>query len=132
MRPDEIDRGLSASITLALRDAGIEPGDIDAVFALGIGQTTLDEMELGAIRQALGERSGSVPIASLAHITGNTMAGHAGLLAAAGALCLKNQQIPAVMVTRNHESSNNNLRRVLVCSPSLGGQAATLVLERVE
>ncbi|MBM90056.1 MAG: hypothetical protein CMJ35_00380 [Phycisphaerae bacterium] len=128
---DETDRGLSASISHAMRDAGIEPDDIDAVLTLGIGEPTLDQMELGAITEALDERSSTVPIVSLAHLTGNTMAGHAGLLTAAGALCLHNQQIPQAMITRNPDAPASNLRRVLVCSPSLGGQAGALVLERM-
>ncbi|MFG0246746.1 MAG: beta-ketoacyl-[acyl-carrier-protein] synthase family protein [Phycisphaerales bacterium JB052] len=128
---DEIDRGLSAGISHAMRDAGIGPDEIDAVFTLGIGEPTLDEMELGAIADALGTRAEDIPIATLVHITGNTMAGHAGLLTAAGALCLKNQQIPRSMVTRNDNAPVDSLRRVLVCSPSLGGQAGALILEQI-
>lgn len=128
---DEIERGLAASITRSFHDAGLTPDDVDAVFTLGIGQPVLDAMELGAVRDALGDRAEQVPVASLTHLTGNTMAGHAGLLTAAGALCLKRGKIPAPMLTHNRDASPGRLRRVVVCSPSLGGQCAALVLEAV-
>jgi 3-oxoacyl-[acyl-carrier-protein] synthase II len=130
---DEIDRGLSASITHALKDAGIRPEQLDAVFPLGIGQTTLDTMERGALREALGEHEGEIPYITIAHRTGNTMAGHAGLMTAAAALCLRNQHIPeGLIATRpnsNAQTAPNRLKYVLVCTSSLGGQAGALVLE---
>lgn len=126
---DKIERGLAASIARALHDAGLTPDDVDAVFTLGIGQAVLDAMELGALHASLGERADRIPVASLAHLTGNTMAGHAGLLTAAGALCLREGKIPDAIVARNRSANTGTLRRVVVCSPSLGGQCAALVLE---
>lgn len=125
---DPVDRGLAASITNALRDAGITPAQLDAVFTLGLGQPELDRMELAALDHALGEQASTLPIASIAHLTGNTMAGQAGLMAAAAALCLHHEQIPEGIITRNAPSAATP-KRVLVCTSSLGGQAGALVLE---
>lgn len=126
---DNIERGLSASMTLAMREANKRPEEIDAVFALGLGQPVLDGMELGAIREALGNPATIPPIVSLAHRTGNTMAAHAGLLTAAGALCLKNQSLPASSVVYGDPTRSSPLQTVIICSPSLGGQSGALVLE---
>lgn len=126
---DPIDRGLAASITKAMHDAGVGSGDIDAAFTLGLGQPELDRMELGALELALGARAHTLPVASIAHLTGNTMAGHAGLMTAAASLSIYHQQLPAGIVVRNP----NDLpppQRVLVCTSSLGGQSGALILER--
>lgn len=126
---DAIERGLSASITLAMREANKSPEDIDAVFTLGLGHPTLDQMELGAIREALGKADTLPPIVTLAHRTGNTLAGHAGLLTAAGALCLRHQSLPESSIVIGQARSDRPLRTLIICSPSLGGQSGALVLE---
>jgi 3-oxoacyl-[acyl-carrier-protein] synthase II len=126
---DEIERGLSASITLALREANKRPEDLDAIFTLGLGNTTLDAMELGAIREALGNPDALPPIISLAHRTGNTMAAHAGLLCAAGALCLSKQQLPQSSIILGEMSNARALKTLMICSPSLGGQSGAMILE---
>lgn len=127
---DEIDRGLAASITNALRDAGRTPEDLDAVFCLGLGQVVLDQMELGALRQSLGDSADSIPIVSIAHRTGNTMAAHAGLLTACASLCIQNGEIPPNIVVRSGDQPILKPNIVLVCTPSLGGQAAAMILEK--
>lgn len=126
---DPIDRGLATSITKAMADAQINAEDLDAVFTLGLGQPEIDRMELGALEMALGRTAQSVPVVSIAHLTGNTMAGHAGLMAAAASLCLYHQQLPLPIQVRNPQEQPP-LRRVLVCTSSLGGQSGALILER--
>lgn len=127
---DQTDRGLAASITKAIDDAGISPEDIDVVFTLGLGEPELDRMELGAVQLALGDFAENLPIASIAHLTGNTMAGHAGLMAAAASLILHHQELPHGITVRN-QIKPSRLQRVLVCTSSLGGQSGSLILERV-
>lgn len=127
---DETERGLSASISLALKESGRSPEDVDAVFTLGVGNPVLDAMELGAIRDSLSDDGGDIPpIVSIAHKCGNTMAAHAGLLSAAAALCLKHAQIPKSSIVYGQARGDRAPRVVVVCSSSLGGQAGALVLE---
>ncbi len=128
---DEIETGLKASITLAMREAHKSPEQIDAIFTLGLGNPTLDTMELGAISEALGSPDQLPPIISIAHRVGNTMAAHAGLLASAGALCLHHQHIPEHLITAGTKEISSPPRCVLVCSPSLGGQSGAIILESV-
>ena len=127
---DSIERGLAASITNALRDAGRSPEDVDAVFCLGIGQPTLDQMEIDAIREALGKQSITLPVVTLTNKIGNTMAAHAGLLTACAAMCLHAGEIPDSIITLNSDAPRKKPNIVLVCTPSLGGQAAALILEQ--
>ena len=130
---DEIDRGLAAAIRHAMKDAGVSSNEIDAVFCLGAGQPTLDDMESGALTDALGENAGNIPHVTIAHQTGNTLAGHAGLMTIAAALSISKQTLPLGSVMKHGEGfadrSGGALKRVLVCTGSLGGQAGALILE---
>ena len=135
------DRGLTRAIKAALRDAGIGPADIDAVVPMAAGVPALDRREFGSLKAALGEHA-TKPMITLTPNLGNTLAGHGGLTVAAGALALFHQRLPA-RVNRGirpgsvlhvnagqTESKPAELRRVLVCAGSFGGQAAAIVLER--
>ncbi|MBL4699567.1 MAG: hypothetical protein JKX70_12120 [Phycisphaerales bacterium] len=120
---DHVDRGLEAAIESALADAQISADDVDVIVPLGLGVPELDTMEHGALRAIFADRLGVIPLVVIAHIVGNTMAGHGGLMATAGALCLQTQQIPGYTSTKTIET-------VLVCSGSLGGQTGALILTR--
>jgi len=123
--PDLLDRGLEAAIESALADAQIGADDVDVIVPLGLGVPGLDAMEHGALGAIFGDRLGVLPLVSIAHIVGNTMAGHGGLMTAAGAMCIHTQRIPGY-------TSTKDVNTVLVCSGSLGGQTGALVLTRNE
>lgn len=71
--------GATRAITLALKDSGLAPEDIDYINAHGTGTRINDATETAAIKQALGARAHAIPISS-----SKSMFGHA--LGAAGAL----------------------------------------------
>jgi 3-oxoacyl-[acyl-carrier-protein] synthase II len=138
--PDE-DRGLTRAIRWAIRDAGIGAQDIDAVVPMAAGQPELDRREWGALRAALGDAAGR-PMITLTPNAGNTLAGHGGLMVAAGAMALHAQRLPARVHAGRPEGADagawaggepgsGGLRHVLVCAGSFGGQAAAVVLRRV-
>jgi 3-oxoacyl-[acyl-carrier-protein] synthase II len=77
--PDPDGDGAARAIALALRDAGIEPGEVGYVNAHGTSTELNDRSETEALRRALGEQAGSVPVSSL-----KSSIGH--LLGAAGAV----------------------------------------------
>ena len=126
---DDSERGLTASISNALKEANKSSIDVDAIFTLGLGNAVLDQMELRAIEHAFTNADQLPPIVALAHKTGNTMAAHAGLLTAAAALCLRNGTIPEKAIASGTYLEERAPRTVVVCSSSLGGQASALVLE---
>ena len=125
---EPIDRGLEAAIESALADADLSASDIDLIIPMGIGVPNLDAMEMGALRAIFNEKLETTPLLSIAHIVGNTMAGHGGLMTAAGAMCLKTQQIPNTICLQG--SQPLKIKHVLVCSGSLGGQTGALVLSK--
>jgi nodulation protein E len=71
--------GASAAITQALRDAGLQPADVDYINAHGTGTQANDVAETRAIRMSFGVHAEQIAISST-----KSMHGHA--LGAAGAL----------------------------------------------
>ena len=63
----------------AVRDAGLHPGQIDAVSAHGTGTYLNDETEAAAIRDILGEKWQTTPVFSTKSLIGH-------LIGAAGAV----------------------------------------------
>jgi 3-oxoacyl-[acyl-carrier-protein] synthase II len=77
--PDETGEAPAKAISLALKDAGLEPADIDYVNAHGTSTQLNDAGETKALKIALGEHARRVAISST-----KSMIGH--LLGAAGAV----------------------------------------------
>src|SRR5438046_4533966 len=77
--PDETGQAPARAVTLAIKDAGLEPGDVDYVNAHGTSTQLNDAGETKALKIALGEHARKVAISST-----KSMIGH--LLGAAGAV----------------------------------------------
>src|SRR5689334_5687197 len=77
--PDETGEAPARAITLALKDAGVEPADVDYVNAHGTSTELNDAGETKALKIALGDHAHKVAISST-----KSMIGH--LLGAAGAV----------------------------------------------
>ena len=77
--PDETGEAPARAVTLAIRDAGLEPADVDYVNAHGTSTQLNDAGETKALKIALGEHAYKVAISST-----KSMIGH--LLGAAGAV----------------------------------------------
>lgn len=133
-------QGLAAAVERALEDAGVAPGEVDAILPHGAGVKRLDDEEAAALRQVFGARLKDVPLITMTPNIGDTMAGQSALQAALGALCVHRQALPA----RLHSGAcptdlqagaatarDARLRHMLVCTNALGGQNAALVLRRV-
>ncbi len=134
--PPTNDEAMSRAITAALKQAGIQPSDLDAVLPLGIGQTQLDTREASALSEALGDHAQTVPLVNLCNRIGNTLSAHAGIMTAAGALMIYHQHLPANTTTLSDSGffcpdKNAELHHVLICTSSLAGQCAALVISRL-
>ncbi|TVQ61967.1 MAG: hypothetical protein EA378_05745 [Phycisphaerales bacterium] len=131
--------GLVSAIRRALDDAGIGPESIDAIVPRGLGVAGPDAREALALREVFADRLAGIPIVTVTPMVGDLSAGTGGVLAAVGALCLKEQTLPARLHAGNHPSWLDvapaparaaKLEYVLCCSPALGGQNAAIVLRR--
>lgn len=131
--------GLRYAIESAMEDAGIGPGDVDAIIPQGSGVPAVDLEEAGALRAVFGLRLGSIPLVPLVPFIGDCLAGAGGLAAVVGAMCLRQQRLPARLhageppadlLAGPAPSAPATLRNVLVCTGAVGGQNAALVLAR--
>ncbi len=129
--------GLIAAINAALRDAGVGPDSIDAIVPHAAGVTHFDEEEAHALREVFGPRLGSIPMVTITPAIGELSAGAGGVAVAVAAMALRHQSLPA-RLNAGHPApplragpapaGQASLRRVLVCTNSLAGQNAALVL----
>lgn len=141
---DGVGEALARAISIALRRAGLGPDDLDAAFVHAAGEPALDSAEALGLMGALGTRTAGLELAWITPNLGETMAAGGSLLAAAAALSLHHQRLPARLGAGNgagsartpwpevnataRPSTPASLRHVLVATSALGGQCAALVL----
>jgi 3-oxoacyl-[acyl-carrier-protein] synthase II len=131
---------IAACIRAAIRDAGLEPEDIDAVYAQGSGLVRGDRAEIEALRAVFGRRMPA--LTSIKAQTGYTFAANGPLSMLAALMALHTKTISP---TRNFENSDDELgaldivtaprafagRHCLVNATGFGGVNATLVVSSV-
>jgi 3-oxoacyl-[acyl-carrier-protein] synthase II len=86
---------------LALRDADLEPGDIDYINAHGTGTQLNDHSETLAIKKALGEQAYAIPISSTKSMTGHLLAATPSIEAIVSIMALRDNYVPP---TINYET----------------------------
>lgn len=135
-------RQLTRAITLALRDARIEPEEIDVVFADGAGSRGWDDLEAGALHTSLGAHAASVPVSVPKTMTGRLYAGGAALDVASALFCMRHGVIPPAINVERVESGCRldivrgagrcaDVRTALVVARGYGGFNSALVLRRM-
>ena len=134
----EDDEGYRYAIENALEDAGIRAEQIDVIVPMGSGVPELDKAEIGAFRAVFGARLASIPMLTVQPSAGNCVAGAGGLQLTAATLALRNQRLPARLnagtpvaglLAGAAPSREAKLQYALLCSGSLGGQNAAVVLK---
>ena len=141
--PDETGQAPARAITLALKDAGIEPEDVDYVNAHGTSTQLNDAGETKALKIALGDYAHKVPISSTKSMIGHLL-GAAGAVEAIATLLSINRGM--IHPTINYENPDpacdldyvpNTPRRVEVRTAisngfGFGGHNAVIVLGKFE
>ena len=136
-------RGLETAVRGALRQAGLDPRDVDFVSAHGTATTLNDPIETAVLKRVLGPRAGEIPVNSIKGGLGHTMGAAATLEAI---MCLLASRDGIVPPTLGYEEADpacdldyvprhaRRLRPRVSLSTSLGfgGCNAALVLEAAE
>lgn len=140
LEPDAEGRGVALAIRAAMREAAVDPGQVDLVVPFGIGVPAYDRAEAAGLRSVFGDRLTSLPVTSIKSMAGTCGAGSGGLDVAIAAKALKEQTVPAVincekplpgLKAASAPATPARLNLALVYSMGLGGQNAALVLKRV-
>ncbi|MFF1478958.1 ketosynthase chain-length factor [Streptomyces sp. NPDC058301] len=132
--------GLGRAAEGALADAGIEPEDIDAVFADAAGDPAADREEADTIRRIFGPYC--VPVTAPKTMTGRLGAGGASLDLAAALFALRHQVLPPTVHTAaapHHtldlvcgKPLRTGLRHILVLARGRGGFNSAVVVSALD
>jgi 3-oxoacyl-[acyl-carrier-protein] synthase II len=139
--PDPDGAGAAQAMKESLKDAGINPEDVDYINAHGTSTKLNDKIETLAIKLALGERAKKVMVSSTKSMTGHLLGAAGGVEFIACCLAIKDKVIPP---TINYEYPDpecdldyvpNTARKteVNICmsnSLGFGGHNATLVVKK--
>lgn len=137
---DVSNEGLVVAIEAALADAKLNPEQIDAIVPAATGSAAWDASEAGALRQVFGKRLGEIPLVTTRPYIGECVAGHGALQLAVGAMLVREQRLPARihsgrpadgLLAGKASSVSAPIGATLVCSTSLGGQNAAVVLRKM-
>lgn len=86
--------GATRAIQLALKDAQLNPEQVNYINAHGTSTEMNDVTETAAIKKVLGESAYKVAISSTKSMTGHLLGGSGGIEAVATVLAIANDQIP--------------------------------------
>ncbi|WSA42489.1 ketosynthase chain-length factor [Streptomyces sp. NBC_01808] len=130
---------LAAAITGALREARLDPADVDVVFADALGVPAADRAEAEALVRVFGPAA--VPVTAPKTLTGRLYAGGAALDVATALLSIRDSVIPPTAGTRSPAAGlgldlvldgprETPVRHALVVARGAGGFNSALVLSR--
>lgn len=139
--PSEDGDGAYRSMRMALKRAGIQPGDIQYVNAHGTS-TMGDEIELGAVERLFGNAAGGLAMSSTKSAIGHLLGAAGAVEAIFSVLAIRDNIAPPTLNLDNpsvataidlvpYEAKKRNIDTVLSNSFGFGGTNASLVLRRL-
>jgi 3-oxoacyl-[acyl-carrier-protein] synthase II len=142
--PEPTGRGATRAMTLALRDAGIAPDEVDYIVAHGTSTPLNDVTESRAIKAAFGDHARRVAISSPKSMVGHLL-GAAGVMSALTAIgAIRDNVVPPTINLANPDLPECDLdytpnvarqRRVdtaIINGFGFGGQNAVAVFRRFQ
>ena len=139
--PDPGGQGASQCMRIALRESGLDLGEIDWIVAHGTGTILNDKAETVAIKRIFGQSAYDIPITSIKSSIGHAMGAAGAQSAAALVQAMQTQRIPPT-INYNEPDPDCDLDYVPNVSRArqvdaglcngfgLGGQNASLILKR--
>lgn len=139
-QPDPDGAGAAMAMDLAMRDAGVSPGDVDYVNAHGTSTPYNDRIETHAIKRAMGNEAKRVPITSTKSQTGHLLGAAGAVEVAATALIMKHGLIPPTINLETPDPDcdldyvaegirEEKVQTAISNSFGFGGQNACLVIQ---
>ena len=141
--PSETGAGAISVMKKALKDARLQPSDVDYINVHGTSTPQGDKVEVIAIKEVFGDHARKVAISSTKSMTGHLLGAAGGLEAGICALALRDQVIPPTINYENPDpecdldfvpntARKAALRHVLSNSFGFGGTNGALVFKRYE
>ena len=140
--PAEDGDGGFRAMRAAVRDAGIEPAQIDYINAHGTSTPLGDEIELGAVTRLLGDAASRATMSSTKSATGHLLGAAGAIEAAFTCLAIRDQVAPPTINLDNpsvetvvdlvpHKAKPMKIDIAVSNSFGFGGTNASLVLKKV-
>ena len=138
--PEPEGRPVAAVVSLALRDAGINPDEVDHINAHGTATPQNDVAEARGFRRVFDERVAGIPVTSIKSMIGHCLGAAGAVEAAALALTVARGVIPptihhadgdcAVDVVAN-QAREQRVRCAVSTSLGFGGNDSAIVLRAI-
>lgn len=141
--PEPSGQGAARAMVRGMRDAGVEPDEVDYVVAHGTSTPLNDATETKAIHTAFGEHAPHLAVSSNKSMIGHTL-GAAGAISAIAAICaIRDGMIPPTINYSTpdpacdldyvpNEARKAPVRTAIINGFGFGGQNAVAVFRRYE
>ena len=140
--PSPDGEGAIAAMTMCLKQAGLNPEDIDYINAHGTSTPTGDEIETIGIKKAFGDSSKKVWVSSTKSMTGHALGAAGAIESVLSIMSLKHNIVPPTINLDHpsplcdldyvpHTSRERNIKHVLNNSFGFGGTNACLIFSKI-
>lgn len=137
---DDAAAAVARAVRLALEDAGLGPGDLDALSVSASGSVAVDRWEALGLARALGPRVAELPVTAIKAMTGEALGASGGFQAVALLGTLADGRLPGIpgldetdegfpLHGAFAESRRIPVRRALLTAVSADGHCWALILE---
>jgi 3-oxoacyl-[acyl-carrier-protein] synthase II len=138
--PDPQGTGMRRAFTAALRNAGVEPEQVDYINLHGTGTRSNDPVEIDAVISAFGGAAGRIPMSSTKDRHGHAIAAAGIQELAVLCLCMENGFVPCNLNLRNPirdsseadlvtaENRRTSIRTAVTTNFAFGGVNTALVV----
>ncbi|HAY07343.1 MAG TPA: beta-ketoacyl-ACP synthase II [Hyphomonas sp.] len=141
--PAEGAEGGYRAMKMALKNAKIDPTEIDYVNAHGTSTPKGDEGEAGAVERAFGDHAKNISMSSTKSAVGHLLGAAGAIEAAFCALAIRDQVMPPTLNLDNpsfetvldlipHKAKKGRVRAAMSNSFGFGGTNASLILRKVD
>ncbi|TGN41325.1 beta-ketoacyl-ACP synthase II [Marinobacter confluentis] len=141
--PPEGGAGAARSMHNAIRDAGIETGDIDYINAHGTSTQVGDVAEVAAVKSVFGQHAGKLAVSSTKSMTGHLLGAAGAVEAIFSVLAIKDGTLPPTINLDDPDDGCDldfvaegarkaDIRFALSNSFGFGGTNGTLIFRRFE
>ena len=139
--PDPNGDGAYRCMAMALKRAGLGPGDIDYINAHGTSTPLGDEIELGAVQRLVGNAAGRISMSSTKSCIGHLLGAAGAVEAIFSILAMRDGIAPPTINLENpsvetpidlvpNQARNREISTALSNSFGLGGTNASLIFRR--
>lgn len=141
--PDPEGKGASASMDAALRDANIQPEDVQYINAHGTSTPVGDELEVLGIKRSFGKHAYKLAVSSTKSMTGHLLGAAGSVEAILSILAIRDQVAPPTINLDNpsegcdlnfvpHHAQKMPIEITLSNSFGFGGTNGTLIFRKIK